>query len=97
MKQENKPQRESGKSKLIRFLKEELEDTPLNSLLGIPTGFLLGLGLGATGKHTGHWEIPCILPAINFVTVGFPTNTGDLAYILGVATNYFPEIIQMYS
>ena len=90
------PPRESRPSKLKKIIQKELNETPLE-VFGVGVSFLMGLGLGALGKNTGRWEIYCALPAMNFVTVGFPRNTYDLAYILGVATNYLPEIEQLYS
>ena len=88
--------RESRPSKLKKIIQKELNETPLE-VFGVGASFLAGLGLGALGKHTERWEIYGVLPAMNFMTVGFPRNTCDLAYIIGVVANYLPEIVQMYS
>ncbi len=58
--------------------------------------FLVGMGLGSFCKQNGCEEFYYVLPAINFFTVGFPRNMQDFGYILGVAANYIPEVIQMY-
>lgn len=87
--------RESSPNRLKKIIQEEWRETS-PEVIGVGASFLMGLGLGALGKNTGREEIYCILPAMDFIAAGFPRHAGHLAYILGVATNYFPEIAEMY-
>ena len=62
---------------------------------GMKVGYLLGVGLGATGRATGHNEIPAVLPVLSLIA-NLPAEElpGYFAYGAGIATAWADKIYE---
>ena len=83
---------------LEKQIKQDLRNFPINwksKLAGALSSFVLGVGLGAIGKHINQEWIPAVPIAMDLVG-GMSHAKAYLCYGAGVAMNYLPEIYQVY-